>query len=94
MSPSGEEKHLFDTDCTGYTDFRVIFFTTIFFVFRGDGYYVFFYRSLTDRGYSTALKSSKYLSLLNPMIRMLFFITNTGTSLYLGITTGRIAPGK
>ena len=53
-----------------------------------------FLKPLTGWGYSTALKNSKYLSLLNPMIRMLFLITNVGTSLYLGITTGRIAPGK
>ena len=44
--------------------------------------------------YSKATKNSKYFSLLIPIIRMLFLITNVGTSLYFGITTGRIAPGK
>ena len=44
--------------------------------------------------YSTASKNSKYFSLLIPMIRMLFLITNVGTSLYFGITTGRIASEK
>jgi hypothetical protein len=43
--------------------------------------------------YSTAPNNSKYFSLLIPIIRMLFLITNVGTSLYFGITTGRIAPG-
>jgi hypothetical protein len=38
--------------------------------------------------------SSKYFSLVMPIMRILFMITNAGTSLYLGITTGRTAPGK
>jgi len=37
--------------------------------------------------------SRKYFSLVKPITFILFLIMNTGTSLYFGITTGRMAPG-
>jgi hypothetical protein len=38
-------------------------------------------------------RSDRYLSTDMPTTFILFLIMKTGTSLYLGMTTGRIAPG-
>jgi hypothetical protein len=41
----------------------------------------------------TFSRNERYSSTDMPITFMLFLILNTGTSLYLGITTGRFAPG-